>query len=218
MTPLPLETAFDFLNTLELENGALVERLTSLDVAATWLAEHGVIHDPRQITVLRAPPVRHGRRAAASRPDAQRAPRRRPRGCPRGPAAGVGHRGGQPGARRPRADRARRLDGRGPDGPQPQSVTRSTTSWPGSPSRSSARSATATTGGSGSVPTTPVAGSSTTSPAPGSAAGATWRPAATGRRPRRHRARQKEEPGLGESGPIRFVAPADRVDQPGTTS
>src|SRR6478752_9718652 len=51
-TPLPLETAFDFLNTLELENGALVERLTSLDTAATWLAEHDVIHDPRQITVL----------------------------------------------------------------------------------------------------------------------------------------------------------------------
>jgi predicted RNA-binding Zn ribbon-like protein len=50
--PLPLETAFDFLNTLELEDGALVERLTSLDVAGAWLAEHGVVHDPRQITVL----------------------------------------------------------------------------------------------------------------------------------------------------------------------
>jgi hypothetical protein len=35
---------------------------------------------------------------------------------------------------------------------------------------------------------------------------------------RRHRARQKEEPGLAESGPIRFVAPADRIDQPGTAS
>ena len=32
---VPLETAFDFLNTLELENGALVERLTSLDTAAS---------------------------------------------------------------------------------------------------------------------------------------------------------------------------------------
>jgi predicted RNA-binding Zn ribbon-like protein len=42
---VPLETAFDFLNTLELDNGALVERLTSLDVAAEWLASHGVIRD-----------------------------------------------------------------------------------------------------------------------------------------------------------------------------
>jgi predicted RNA-binding Zn ribbon-like protein len=42
---VPLETAFDFLNTLELEDGALIERLTSLDVAADWLAGHGVIHD-----------------------------------------------------------------------------------------------------------------------------------------------------------------------------
>jgi predicted RNA-binding Zn ribbon-like protein len=50
--PLSLETAFDFLNTLELEDGALVERLTSLDAAAGWLADHGVIDDPRQITVL----------------------------------------------------------------------------------------------------------------------------------------------------------------------
>jgi predicted RNA-binding Zn ribbon-like protein len=42
---VPLETAFDFLNTLELENGALVERLTSLQDAADWLAAHGVIRE-----------------------------------------------------------------------------------------------------------------------------------------------------------------------------
>jgi len=42
---VPLETAFDFLNTLELEDGALVERLTSLDEAADWLTSHGVIRD-----------------------------------------------------------------------------------------------------------------------------------------------------------------------------
>jgi predicted RNA-binding Zn ribbon-like protein len=42
---VPLETAFDFLNTLELEDGSLVERLTSLDEAAQWLAGHGVIRD-----------------------------------------------------------------------------------------------------------------------------------------------------------------------------
>jgi len=42
---VPLETAFDFLNTLELEDDALVERLTSLDDAADWLTSHGVIRD-----------------------------------------------------------------------------------------------------------------------------------------------------------------------------
>jgi predicted RNA-binding Zn ribbon-like protein len=47
---IPLEAAFDFLNTLELENGALVERLTTLDAAAAWLVEHEVIDDARRIT------------------------------------------------------------------------------------------------------------------------------------------------------------------------
>ena len=49
---VPLETAFDFLNTLELENGALVERLTSLDTAATWLADAAVAPDATAITGL----------------------------------------------------------------------------------------------------------------------------------------------------------------------
>ena len=44
--PVPLETAFDFLNTLELENGALVERLTDFEIAVDWLASHGVVQDP----------------------------------------------------------------------------------------------------------------------------------------------------------------------------
>ena len=49
---VPLETAFEFLNTLELENGALVERLTSLPTAATWLADAGVVPDATAITSL----------------------------------------------------------------------------------------------------------------------------------------------------------------------
>jgi len=56
---VPLETAFDFLNTLELDDDApelgLVERLTSLDTAARWLAEHDVVADPRWITRLGRP-------------------------------------------------------------------------------------------------------------------------------------------------------------------
>jgi predicted RNA-binding Zn ribbon-like protein len=47
---VPLETAFDFLNTIELENGALVERLTSLEAAAAWLANADVVSEPRAIT------------------------------------------------------------------------------------------------------------------------------------------------------------------------
>jgi predicted RNA-binding Zn ribbon-like protein len=49
---VPIETAFDFLNTLELENGALVERLTSLEAAATWLADAHVLPNPAQVTDL----------------------------------------------------------------------------------------------------------------------------------------------------------------------
>jgi predicted RNA-binding Zn ribbon-like protein len=53
---VPLETAFDFLNTLELENGALVERLTSLDEAARWLADASVVGGPAAITSLARTP------------------------------------------------------------------------------------------------------------------------------------------------------------------
>ena len=54
---VPLETAFDFLNTLELENGALVERLTSLPTAADWLADAGVVPDATTITRLARRPA-----------------------------------------------------------------------------------------------------------------------------------------------------------------
>jgi predicted RNA-binding Zn ribbon-like protein len=52
--PVPLETAFDFLNTLELDDDApiLVERLTSLEAAAGWLADAHVVRDPGTITSL----------------------------------------------------------------------------------------------------------------------------------------------------------------------
>ena len=50
--PVPLETAFDFLNTLEFDDGALVERLTSLDTVAGWLVDAGVVPDARTITAL----------------------------------------------------------------------------------------------------------------------------------------------------------------------
>ena len=54
---VPLETAFDFLNTIELENGALVERLTSLDTALAWLADAGVASDATAITALAGSPA-----------------------------------------------------------------------------------------------------------------------------------------------------------------
>ena len=49
---VPIETAFDFLNTLELDDGALVERLTSLEAAAAWLVGAHVVGDPGAITAI----------------------------------------------------------------------------------------------------------------------------------------------------------------------
>jgi predicted RNA-binding Zn ribbon-like protein len=45
-----LDTAFDFLNTLELENGALVERLSTVDTAVAWLVDAGVASDATAVT------------------------------------------------------------------------------------------------------------------------------------------------------------------------
>jgi predicted RNA-binding Zn ribbon-like protein len=42
---LGLEIAFDFLNTHELESGALVDRFEAPADAFDWLAEHHVVHD-----------------------------------------------------------------------------------------------------------------------------------------------------------------------------
>jgi predicted RNA-binding Zn ribbon-like protein len=39
-----LDDTFDFMNTLELEDGFLVDRLQAASDAARWLAERGVIH------------------------------------------------------------------------------------------------------------------------------------------------------------------------------
>jgi predicted RNA-binding Zn ribbon-like protein len=44
-----IDTAFDFLNTVELEDGAPVERLTSLADAAAWFAEHGIVDDAMSV-------------------------------------------------------------------------------------------------------------------------------------------------------------------------
>jgi predicted RNA-binding Zn ribbon-like protein len=54
---VPLETAFEFLNTIELENGALVERLTSLTTAIDWLTDAGVAPDATAITALAHSPA-----------------------------------------------------------------------------------------------------------------------------------------------------------------
>ena len=42
-----LEETFDFLNTIELENGFLEDHFTSFDDAADWLLEHGIVHSSR---------------------------------------------------------------------------------------------------------------------------------------------------------------------------
>jgi predicted RNA-binding Zn ribbon-like protein len=42
---MSLEDTSDFMNTLELESGALVDRLASFDDAARWLSERGICHE-----------------------------------------------------------------------------------------------------------------------------------------------------------------------------
>ena len=59
---VPLETAFDFLNTLQHENGALVERMTDFDAAVDWLATNGVIQDRTRF----ADAATHGKGRAAA--------------------------------------------------------------------------------------------------------------------------------------------------------
>ena len=39
-----VETTFDFLNTLDLDDGFLVEKLPTLDLALGWFADRGLIH------------------------------------------------------------------------------------------------------------------------------------------------------------------------------
>jgi predicted RNA-binding Zn ribbon-like protein len=49
---VPLDTAFEYLNTIELEDGALVERFDSLDTAIAWLVDAGVAPDGTAIARL----------------------------------------------------------------------------------------------------------------------------------------------------------------------
>ena len=46
---VPLDIAFDFVNTYELEGDAYVDRLTSLKAAADWLVEHRVVGHRRWV-------------------------------------------------------------------------------------------------------------------------------------------------------------------------
>jgi hypothetical protein len=39
-----VDTTFDFLNTLDLDDGFLVEKLPTLDLALGWFADRGLIH------------------------------------------------------------------------------------------------------------------------------------------------------------------------------
>ena len=43
---IDLESALDFLNTLDLDDGVLIEHLQQPGDAAAWFDEHGLIHDP----------------------------------------------------------------------------------------------------------------------------------------------------------------------------
>jgi predicted RNA-binding Zn ribbon-like protein len=50
---MSLDDTFDFLNTIELESGSLVDRFESFDDAAAWLIGRGVCHSGRGPAALR---------------------------------------------------------------------------------------------------------------------------------------------------------------------
>jgi predicted RNA-binding Zn ribbon-like protein len=50
---ISLDDTFDFLNTIELESGSLVDHLETFDDAARWLLERGVCHRGRGPSALR---------------------------------------------------------------------------------------------------------------------------------------------------------------------
>jgi predicted RNA-binding Zn ribbon-like protein len=54
---MSLDDTFDFLNTIELESGSLVDQFESFDDAATWLIGRGVCHSGRGPAALLAPGV-----------------------------------------------------------------------------------------------------------------------------------------------------------------
>ena len=54
---MSLDDTFDFLNTIELESGSLVDHFESFDDAATWLIGRGVCHSGRGPAALLAPGV-----------------------------------------------------------------------------------------------------------------------------------------------------------------
>jgi predicted RNA-binding Zn ribbon-like protein len=59
-----MEDTFDFLNTIELESGSLVERFITFDDVANWLLARGVVHGSLDAAQLRAA---HGDEAALAR-------------------------------------------------------------------------------------------------------------------------------------------------------
>ncbi len=73
-----LDDTFDFLNTSELENGALVDRLGTPQEAIRWLAERGLIHaesmKPRERDLDRLRTVRAALREVADAVAEERAP------------------------------------------------------------------------------------------------------------------------------------------------
>jgi predicted RNA-binding Zn ribbon-like protein len=52
---MSLDDTFDFLNTIELESGSLVDHLTTFEDAASWLLDRGVCHSGKGVSALRPP-------------------------------------------------------------------------------------------------------------------------------------------------------------------
>ena len=181
-----LEATFDFLNTLDHDDGCVREHLNSLDDALDWFVDRGVIHREgadRARAQVTAQPAAADRDLArvrgvrqAMREVAEAIAEHR---VPSGGALDVVN----------RALRARQIielvaspDGCSVDHRHVGDPVDDALARLAEPLVTELRAAIRS--GSGSAPATPASGSSTTAHGPAAAAGATWPPAATVRRRR----------------------------------
>ena len=137
---MSLDDTFDFLNTIELESGSLVDRFTTFDDVAAWLIERGVCHSGRGPAALRPTGIDDDA-ALGPRPIGPRGPARR---CPRGePRPARRRRSPSPrstGRSRPASGSSSSARPTACRSATATSAIRSTTRWRDSPIRSCVRS------------------------------------------------------------------------------
>ena len=186
---MSLDDTYNFLNTIELESGALVDHFATFDDAAAWLVDRGVCHENL------------GRPRRLGRDQEERSLASGLSGALREVAHAVAEDLRRTLHSRRSTGRSGRASGSSWCGPDGVSVGHSHVGDPLDDALARLAdplvkdSSPAAPSASASAPTTRANGSSSTSPVAASAAGATWRAAATGpRRPATGRGRRRPLP------------------------